>query len=218
MSDFMMDLSGIYTTGLETAAKAASHAVSDRGGKALDMQDFLTLMVTTLQNQTIDNNADISDMMNQMVQMSMVTTMTNLSDLITATSNMSYAASLVGKEVTIGQSSGRSLKQIVGTVTGTGTVDGSPVVFVGGQSYLMSDIMAVGRLPADEDADVVYVDEPEDAGDPVEPMDPEDAGDPVEPGRVIGRDEAWYDEDVDAATDEADDAEYGVRDLGPEGT
>ncbi|MEI3363572.1 MAG: hypothetical protein V8R75_14135 [Oscillospiraceae bacterium] len=50
-------------------------------------------MVTELQNQSIDQTADTSDMLNQLVQMQMVQALVNMTDA----SVMSYAASLVGK-------------------------------------------------------------------------------------------------------------------------
>ncbi|MBQ9346814.1 MAG: hypothetical protein IJT94_05650, partial [Oscillibacter sp.] len=37
----------------------------------------------------------------------------------------------------------------------TGVVNGQQAVFIGDQSYWMSDIMAVGRLPGEEKADSV---------------------------------------------------------------
>ena len=150
MSSYITDLNGIVTTGLETAASVAKHSTSKKAGKDLQMEDFLQLMVATFQNQTIDNQADISDMMNQMVQMSVVQAVSNISDLITDTTNMTYAASLVGKEVIIAQQNGRSTRQITGTVTGTGMLNGSPVIFVGDDSYWLSDVLAVGQLPSQE--------------------------------------------------------------------
>lgn len=110
----------------------------------LDMTDFLTLMVTELTNQSIDETADTSDMLNQMVQMQMIQAITNMTDA----SIMSYAASLVGKEVTVGQfDADGNLQEVVGTVQGTGTMNGQQVVFVDDKYYYMNEIMAVGRLP-----------------------------------------------------------------------
>ena len=150
MSDYMKDMNGIVTTGLEAAASVAKHSTSKKAGKDLQMEDFLQLMVATFQNQTIDNQADISDMMNQMVQMSVVQAITNISTVITDTTNMTYAASLVGKNVTIAQQDGRTTYQTSGTVTGTGMLNGSPVIFIGDKSYWLSDVLAVGDLPSDE--------------------------------------------------------------------
>ncbi|MDE7034776.1 MAG: hypothetical protein K2O74_00810, partial [Eubacteriales bacterium] len=48
----------------------AENSTNVKAGTSLDMDDFLTLMVAMFQNQDIDNTADTSDMLNQMVQMS----------------------------------------------------------------------------------------------------------------------------------------------------
>ena len=117
----------------------------------LSFTDMLQLMVLQFQNQTMDNTADTSDMMNQLVQMSVVQAMTSMStqmEELTQANILSYSASLVGKEVTVGvRDKDGALQELVGTVTATGTYNGSPVIFMGDKSYLLSDIMAVGRLP-----------------------------------------------------------------------
>ena len=83
-------------------------------------------------------------MLNQLVQMQMVQALVNMTDA----SVMSYAASLVGKEVTVAQyDADGNLQEVVGVVTGTGTYDGNQVVFVGDKYYLLSEILAVGTLP-----------------------------------------------------------------------
>jgi len=121
----------------------------------LEMTDFLMLMVAQLTNQSIDNTTDTNDMLNQMVQMSMIQALTNM----TEASVTSYAASLVGKEVTIGKyGSDGKLQEIVGTVTGTGVSNGEQVIFVDGESYQLKDIMAVGRLPEKKEEDDDKVD------------------------------------------------------------
>ena len=116
----------------------------------LDMTDFLQLMVVQLQNQSIDNTMDTSDMLNQMVQMQMITALANMTDA----SVMGYASSLVGKEVTIGDYSSGELVEKVVTITGSGVWDGEQVLFAGDEVYKLSSVMAVGRLPSkDGDSD-----------------------------------------------------------------
>ncbi len=150
MADLVTGLnSSSYAYGTNT--QSVTHTTDDKASKALDMADFLQLMVATFQNQSIDNTADISDMMNQMVQMSVVQTVTNLNTLITNTMNQSYAASLLGKEVTIIQQNGRTTTNITGTVTGTGNYNGEQVVYIGDKRYALSDIAGVGKIP-DTDA------------------------------------------------------------------
>ena len=122
----------------------------------LSFTDMLGLMVTQFQNQSIDNQASTTDMMNQLVQMTTMQAMTALTtkmDEVALANVMSYSASLVGKEVTVGvwnEQTGK-LEEIVGVVKGSGTYDGQQVIFVNGKSYLLSSIMAVGKLPEIKD-------------------------------------------------------------------
>lgn len=117
----------------------------------LDFTDYLQLMVQQLQNQTIDSTTDTSEMLNQLVQMSTVEMLSTVQDGLEAlvnASTLSYAASLVGKTVTVGKFDEQgNLQEIVGQVTGTGTYQGTSVIFVDGEMYALSNIMAVGTLP-----------------------------------------------------------------------
>ena len=117
----------------------------------LDFNDFLQLMVQQLQNQTMDNTTDTGEMLNQLVQMSTVQMLssvkTGLENLVDA-STLTYAASLVGKTVTVGQyDEDGKLQEIEGVVTGTGNYQGVPVIFVNDEMYPLNSIMAVGKLP-----------------------------------------------------------------------
>lgn len=112
----------------------------------LDMQDFLTLMVAEFTNQSIDQTADTSDMLNQLIQMSVVQSINEITDATLQT----YSASLVGKEVTIGVAKGDGkVEEIVGTVTGTAVYNDQQVCYIDGGDtmYYLNQIMAVGRLP-----------------------------------------------------------------------
>lgn len=138
---------GIAQSAYGSAVTSVRHTTNDKASMALDMSDFLQLMVATFQNQTMDSSADISDMMNQMVQMSVIQTLDNLNAVLTQNSNLSYAASLVGKEVVVNQGIGRETRQISGIVTGTGALDGEQMVYLGNDAYRLTDIVGVGRLP-----------------------------------------------------------------------
>ena len=126
---YMADIGSYLAAGSVNQTPKGLKVETQEDKMGLDMTDFLTLMVTELQNQSIDQTADTSDMLNQLVQMQMVQALVNMTDA----SVMSYAASLVGKEVTV-----------------TGTYDGNQVVFVGDKYYLLSEILAVGTLPKPE--------------------------------------------------------------------
>lgn len=114
------------------------------------LNDFLQLMSMQLQNQTLDNTTDTGEMLNQLVQMSTVQMLssvkTGLEALVDA-STLTYAASLVGKTVTVGQyDEDGKLQEIEGVVTGTGNYQGVPVIFVNDKMYPLNSIMAVGKL------------------------------------------------------------------------
>ena len=99
--------------------------LKDKG--TLDFTDMLGLMVAQFQNQTIDNQASTSDMMNQLVQMSSMQAMTEMSSQmkeLTLANVMAYSASLVGQTVTIGvYGDDGKLTTFEGVVEGTGTYD-----------------------------------------------------------------------------------------------
>ena len=88
---------------------------------------------------------------------------------LTLANVMAYSASLVGQTVTIGvYGDDGKLTTFEGVVEGTGTYDGQQVIFVNGKSYLLSSIMAVGKLPPPKD--------PPEGGDETDPVDPPEGG------------------------------------------
>ncbi len=195
MSSYMADL------GLLVKTNEAINSTSRKNNTTLDMQDFLMLMVAQFQNQSIDNTADTSEMMNQMVQMQSITAMTNMTDATI----MSYAGSLVGKEVTIGQLDAQGkLQETVVTITGTGLSNGEQVVFAGDTTYRLSEIMAVGRLPAlpdEEETPGVDGDKPTDGTEkPGETTKPDETEKPTEPSEPAGPDNPEKPEGGDATT------------------
>lgn len=152
MSSYIGDIAALTSTQSSSSVKKSSDSFG------LDMTDFLKMMVAQFQNQDPENAADTSEMLNQMVQMSMIQAIADITDAV----SLSYSASLVGKEVTVGtfDSEGK-LQEVVGTVTGTGSYNGSPVIYVDGQMYSMSSIMAVGRLPSTEPAQPEQPEQPD---------------------------------------------------------
>ena len=191
----MMDLTTRTTGAKQTDQSWASNEKREDSSEAtsLSFQDMLLLMVTQMQNQTIDNQADTNDMMNQLIQMTVMQAMTHMStqmEELTTANVMSYAASLVGKEVTLGvYDENGEIKEKVGVVEGTGTFDGNQVIFVDGESYFLSSIMGVGRLPP-LDKDEGTGDGDKEDGDNVEDGDKVEGGEgtdkPQEPGESGG--------------------------------
>jgi len=146
----------------------------------LSFTDMLSLMVAQFQNQSIDNQASTTDMMNQLVQMSSMQAMTDMVSQmkeLTLANVMSYSASLVGQKVTLGiYDSEGNLTEKYGVVEGAGTYDGQQVIFVDGKSYLLSSIMAVGKLPPREENDKTDGDNTGNTDDKTDPAGGADDG------------------------------------------
>ena len=188
-----------------------------RDNSTLTFEDMLLLMVTQLQNQTIDNQADTNDMMNQLIQMTVMQAMTEMStqvEELTQANVMSYAASLVGKEVTVGvyNEETKKIDEIVGTVT----ANGMNVIFIGDKSYTLSSVMAVGRLPSKPDTeDPDGTENPDDVEKPGDTENPDgveggggapDAGDENKPVEGTGGDQENPDNTGDTTTDSGTEA------------
>lgn len=126
---------------------------ADTPSDELSFMDMLQLMIAQFQNQTIENTASTTDMMNQLTQMTTMQAMTSMESSITemtATNAMLYNSQLVGKEVTVAyyDDQGNFVEE-VGIVAASGYYDGVPVIFFEGQTsfHAVSSIMAIGRLP-----------------------------------------------------------------------
>lgn len=136
------DADSIKNNKVETTQQKSKNKYS------LDMQDFLALLVKQISNQDMMNPMDDSQMVAQMAQMATVQAMTQFSEITTTT----YAASLVGKEVVMADTS-NGIKEISGVVTGCGFYGGEPILFVDGKSFYLNQLMAVGKLPEEEKPD-----------------------------------------------------------------
>ena len=180
---------------------------SDEANNTLSFEDMLLLMVTQLQNQTIDNTADTNDMMNQIIQMTVMQAITEMSskvDDMTEANILNYTASLVGQTVTLPvyDKEGKLVGEKEGVVTGTGLYNGQRVIFVGDETYLLNQIMAVGKLPPKPDES-----EKPDETEPPEGVEPPDE---TEPPEGDGGEDA-------ASTPPAKEVEAVLNDLGPSG-
>lgn len=159
-------------------------ADSDEANNTLSFEDMLLLMVTQLQNQTIDNTADTNDMMNQIIQMTVMQAITDMKtqvDDLTEANIMSYTASLVGQTVTMGivDKNGYLVGEKVGVITATGTYNGQRVVYMGDEMFPLNQIMAVGTLPEKPSGD-------EDVDKPEEPDEGDGVDKPEGPGEGEG--------------------------------
>ncbi len=110
----------------------------------LDMDDFYTLMAAEMQYQDVLNpESNTAEMMNQMVQMSMINAMQDMMTMSMTT----YAGSLMGKEVIIADTTTGKMETVYGVVEGVNLYNGTPTIIVNGKEYSMSQIMGLGKAP-----------------------------------------------------------------------
>ena len=104
--------------------------------QTLGQQDFLNLLVTQMQNQDPMNPMSDTDFVAQMAQFSTLSTMDTMQ------SNMAeqQANGLIGLTVGVTDQQGNL---VTGTVTGVDVVSGSPELVINGQTYGLSQLVAV---------------------------------------------------------------------------
>lgn len=113
----------------------------------LSLTDFYTLLAAQMKYQDADNPMDTSEMMASMVQTQMIQAINDMNSMQMTT----YAASMIGKEVTIAEvdSNGQYKGEVEGTVTSV-LLGSSPMIFIGDKAYYLNQIMSIGTLPKGE--------------------------------------------------------------------
>ncbi len=123
--------------------------------KEMTMTDFYKLLAAQMKYQDADNPMDTSEMMAQMVQTQMIQAITQM----TQNNQNNQATSLIGQTVTVyetDENGERTSDVTTGEVSyvtmGSATRGIEPKIFIGGKSYELSQIAAVGEQPTVEDA------------------------------------------------------------------
>ena len=122
------------------------------------MTGFFQLLATQLQNQDMTNPMDNSEIMNQMTQMAMVQSISSMTDAMknmTTINSQTYAASLVGQEVTMAVTEENSYGQEVpvdvkyAKVEWVNFTSGNPTIKVEGddKEYQLKHLVGMGRVP-----------------------------------------------------------------------
>mgnify|MGYP003374412486 CR=1 FL=1 len=131
-----------------SSRKGADGVQTQGSSSDLSMDTLMQLIVAQLQNQDPMNPTGQDTYMMQMAQLAVVQA-TNSMAQTTATT---YAASLVGKEVTVVKftDNGKKSEEVVGTVTGVAFLGGQPILYIGEDAYSMGQLIAVGKLPEEK--------------------------------------------------------------------
>ena len=151
------------------ATQSFTAEANDRN--TITMTGFFQLLATQLQNQDMTNPMDNSEMMNQMTQMAMVQSISSMTDAMknmTTINSQTYAASLVGQEVTMAVTEENSYGQEVpvdvkyAKVEWVNFTSGNPTIKVEGddKEYQLKHLVGMGRVP-----NPFEVEEEEDDGD-----------------------------------------------------
>ena len=169
---------GLYNANLTTQAEAKSDK------STLSTDDFWKLISAELKYQDMSNPMDNAAMMEQITQMSNMSTMnsmaTAISNFSTVINNLSsvtlttYSTGLLGREVTVvtkTDEEGKVTETKKGIVTGV-DLTGATSVYVDGKKYELSSIMAIGDVPkVDTDDKTDSTDKTEDTDDKTDSTD-----------------------------------------------
>jgi len=129
--------------GSQSAAPTYDRTNVTSAGKELTMTDFYTLLAAQLKYQDADNPMDTAEMMGQMVQTQMIQAITTM----TSNNTTTYAASMVGKNVTVeevDEKGRKTMETTSGTVTGV-VLGTDPTIFINGKGYKISQVSAIGE-------------------------------------------------------------------------
>ncbi len=143
----------------------AKNKKSNKMKEAFNMQtmDWMKLLVAQLKNQDMNTTMDTNEMNSQMAQYAQVQAVQNMVEMqenLFAMNTKAYAASLIGKNVTVADtksvvhSDGKKESQLVkvtGKVTGITFFKGKPVVYVEGKPYDMKQVMIIGDISKPEE-------------------------------------------------------------------
>ena len=151
-------MSDISISGTGNPYDTSSYTVESNDKNTLTMTDYFSLLAVQLQNQDITNPMDSSELMNQLTQMAMVQSLSSMTDAMknsTAVNTQTYAAGLIGQEVTVAVTEENSYGQetMVGVKYGrveyVNFTTGNPTFKLEGdpKEYQLSHLLGVGRVP-----------------------------------------------------------------------
>ena len=148
----------ISVSGTSSPYTTGAYSASANDKNTLSMTGFFQLLAAQLQNQDMTNPMDNSELMAQMTQMAMVqslTTMTETMQNSTAVNTQTYAASLVGQEVTMAVTEKNSYGQETpvdvkyAKVEWVDFTSGDPTIKLEGDDkiYSLGHLVGMGRVP-----------------------------------------------------------------------
>lgn len=144
-------------SGTSNPYEGSAYVAGSNSKNTLTIESFVRLLATQLQNQDVTNPMESSDMMNQMTQMAMVQALSAMTESVSANSAMNsitYAAGMVGKEVTVAVTTENSMGVPIISGSKTGIVEtinltgGEPTFRLQGDTkdYPLSYLLGIGDV------------------------------------------------------------------------
>lgn len=127
----------------QTASAVQTAAPSSSGMTGMGESDFMMMLTAQLKNQNPMEPMDNKDLMGQVTQLNSLNELQVISaqmKSIAKASQTTYAASLLGKQVTAQQGEGEPVE---GLVTGMEVVEGDVVLTIGDTTALLSSVTGV---------------------------------------------------------------------------
>jgi flagellar basal-body rod modification protein FlgD len=123
-----------------SSSSSVSSTTSSDYSSSLDMDDFLSLLVTQLTNQDCLDPTDSTEFISQLAEFTSLEAMTEISEL----TQQLQATSLIGKTVSFSSyNSSGILVTTDGVVEKVTISSGVPSIYVDGTSYELSEITAI---------------------------------------------------------------------------
>ena len=136
-----MATSGTGATGsISGTGQTNGNATNNTALRGLDMDNFLKLMITELQNQDPLNPMENSEMLNQISQIREIGAtdkLTSTLDAVLTGQNLTSASSLIGKEV---KALSDDNEQVAGVVDRVTVTNGVPKLHVGEKTIGLNNI------------------------------------------------------------------------------
>lgn len=182
----------ISVSGTSDPYASTSYTVPSNDKNTITVTSYFKLLAAQLANQDMSDPMSSSEIMDQMVQMSMVQSISAMTESMqnsAAISTQTYAAGLVGKEVTMVEtdSDGNVVGVKYGTVVSVNLSGDSPTLRLEGESeeYPLSYLMGMGKLDnpyAEKDeTDIDSGKEETDEDESIDPTEPTEKTEPTEP-------------------------------------
>ncbi len=145
-------MSDITISGSADPYSASVYKATSNDRNTLDISDYFQLLAAQLANQDMTDPMSNGEMMQQLVQMAMaesVTTMTETMETMQAVSTQTYAASLIGQEISVAVvEDGVATGVKYGKVASVNFTSADPVIRLEGDSkdYPLSYVLGMGKI------------------------------------------------------------------------